>query len=112
MFKLSTNATFKRPITVITPTDEGETKGTFTAQFKRLPQSRIDQVLGGYADDESDASLLDEILVSVEGIADETGNPMPSDDTTLAAVKDDSCARVAMVAEYFKAITKKNRRKN
>ncbi len=112
MFKLSSNATFKRQITVVTPTDDGETKGTFTAKFKRLPQSRIDQILSSYTDDESDASLLDEILVSVEGIADEDGNPMLSDDTTLSKVKDDSCARVALVAEYFKAITKKNQRKN
>lgn len=112
MFKLSKNTTFKRPVTVVTPTDDGETKGTFTARFKRLPQSRVDEILSGYADDESDTSLLDEILVGVEGIADEHGNPLPDNDETLAAVKDDSCARVALVAEYFKAITKKNQRKN
>ncbi len=116
MFKLSTNATFKRKVTVFTPTDDGETKGTFTAQFKRLPQSRINQILSGRAyedsDDETDVSLLDEILISVDGISDDQGQPLPCDDSLLTAIKDDSCARVALVASYFKAITEKNQQKN
>ncbi len=112
MFKLSTNSTFKRDVTVYIPTDDGETKGAFKAHFKRLPQSRIDEVLESMADDDSDKGLLDEILIGVEGIADSDGNPLPNDADTLQLVKDDSCARVATVSTYFKAIQRKNQRKN
>ena len=112
MFKLQTNPTFKRSVTVVTPTDNGDTKGTFTATFNRLPQSRIDQILADRMDGDSDSSILDEVLANVDGIADENGNAMPSNDETLNLVKDDSCARIALVSEYFSAITKKNQRKN
>lgn len=112
MFKLSTNDTFKRNVTVYVPTDDGETKGTFKARFKRLPQSRIDEVLEIMVDGDSDRGLLDEILVGVEGIADANGNSLPDDDSTLDLVKDDACARAALVTAYFKAIQGKNQRKN
>lgn len=112
MFKLSSNTTFKRQVTVVTPTDTGDTKGTFTAQFRRLPQSRVDEVLTNAVEGDTDRGLLDEILVSVEGIADAEGNELPSSEETLKAVMDDACARVALVASYFDAIQKKNARKN
>jgi len=112
MFKLSSNTTFKREITVVIPTDEGSSKGTFTATFKRLPQSRIDTLVDDQSDEGGDRQLLDEILVAVDGIADANGDPMPSDEKTLDMVKDDACARVALVTDYFHAIQSKNQRKN
>jgi len=112
MFKLASNTTFKREVTVVIPTDDGTSKGTFTATFKRLPQSRIDALVSDGEEDGGDRALLNEILVAVDGIADANGDPMPSDDKTLDMVKDDACARVAMVSEYFHIIQAKNQRKN
>jgi len=111
MFKVQKNSIFKRQVTVITPTDDGETKGTFTARFKRIPHSQIEAAMSS-ADVDADLTLLDKVLVGVEGIADEDGNPLPDNDDTISLIKEDSCARTATVSEYFAATIKKNQRKN
>lgn len=112
MFKINSERTFKREVTVFIPNNEGKhTKGTFSATYRLLPQDELDKILTGDLEDE-DSGFLDEILVAVEGIADQDGNEL-SNSEALAGVKNDVCARVALVKEYFEAIQKKqSRRKN
>lgn len=78
MFKIVQNPTYSWPVTVELPTDGGKTeKATFDAEFKRLTQSRVDEIRQAVERGEMrDSDLAREALVGWSGVVDADG-PVP-----------------------------------
>lgn len=72
MFKIVQNPTYSWPVTVELPTDGGKTeKATFDAEFKRLTQSRVDEIRQAVERGEMrDSDLAREALVGWSGVVD------------------------------------------
>jgi hypothetical protein len=66
--------TYHWPVTVELPTDGGRyEKHTFEAEFKRLPQSRVEQIIsGGDNAPTDDRALVSEIMIGWKGVTDGT----------------------------------------
>lgn len=75
MFKIVQNATYTWPVTVELPTDGGKTeKQTFDAEFKRLTQTRVDEIRQAVERGEMrDSELAREAMVGWSGIVDGDG---------------------------------------
>lgn len=78
MFKLVQNATYSWPVTVDLPIDGGKTeKATFDAEFKRLSQTRVEEIRHAVERGEMrDVDLAREVMVGWTGIVDSDG-PVP-----------------------------------
>lgn len=78
MFKIVQNPTYTWPVTVELPIDGGKTeKATFDAEFKRLTQSRVDEIRHAVERSEMrDSDLAREALVGWSGVVDADG-PVP-----------------------------------
>lgn len=110
MFKLKKDSTFKHNVEVSFPSENGTgfTKGSFIATFKALDEDKIAAL-----DDASDGRLLTAVLMGVEGVADEDGNALPSNEDTVQAVINNPFASAALVREYVFVTKGKNlKRKN
>lgn len=75
MFKIVQNATYTWPVTLELPTDGGKTeKQTFDAEFKRLTQTRVDEIRSAVERGEMrDSELAREAMVGWSGIVDGDG---------------------------------------
>jgi hypothetical protein len=75
MFKIETSPEYSWPVAVELPTDGGRTeKATFDAKFKRLTQSRIDEIRKAVESGEMrDADLAREAMVGWSGVVDGNG---------------------------------------
>lgn len=92
-FVLKQSASYKWPVPLLIPTDGGHReKHTFDAEFKRLPQSRINEIIKlaralelGRGDDESldDKSAAREIMAGWAGITDDSGKEIPFSESAL-----------------------------
>jgi hypothetical protein len=106
MYKINTERTFTRDVTVIFPGENNQdSKGTLKATYRALSETE-------YADykDALPIELLQKVLVSVSGIADQDGNPIP-DDKALDLVLNDTFAVSALEAEYVNCTRLKNFRR-
>lgn len=76
MFKIVQSDEYTWPVTVEVPTDGGRSdKSTFDAKFKRLTQSRMDEIRKGIsAGDVTDVDLAREVLVGWSGVVDDKGD--------------------------------------
>jgi hypothetical protein len=80
MFAISKSDSYLWPVKIETPVDGGKQNAeTFDARFKRLPQSRIQEVVTN-AEKIDDITFGREILVGWEGITD-NGEPVPFSET-------------------------------
>lgn len=75
MFKITQDPTYTWPVSVEFPADGGKVeKATFDAEFKRLTQSRVDEIrLAVERNDMRDIDLAREALVGWSGIVDANG---------------------------------------
>lgn len=78
MFKITQQPTYSWPVTVELPTDGGKVeKATFDAEFKRLTQSRVDEIRMAVERNEMrDVDLAREAMVGWSGVVDGDG-PVP-----------------------------------
>ncbi len=78
MFKIVQNPTYTWPVTVELPADGGKTeKATFDAEFKRLTQSRVEEIrLAVERGEMRDADLAREAMVGWSGVVNDDG-PVP-----------------------------------
>ena len=94
-FVLQQKATYKWPIPIVIPVDGGrKEKFTFDGEFRRLPQSRINEIikiaramqLGRASDDEEldDKGAAKEILAGWSGVTDDDGKEIPFSDAALS----------------------------
>jgi hypothetical protein len=92
-FVLKQSASYTWPVPLLIPVDGGRReKHSFDAEFKRLPQSRINEIIKlaralelGRGDDEAldDKSAAKEILIGWAGITDDAGKDVPFSESAL-----------------------------
>jgi hypothetical protein len=93
-FVLKQSASYTWPVPLLIPVDGGRReKHSFDAEFKRLPQSRINEIIKlaralelGRGDDESldDKTAAKEVLIGWAGITDDAGKEVPFSESALA----------------------------
>jgi hypothetical protein len=79
MFVISQKSSYTWPVTVEFPVDGGKTeRQTFDGEFKRLTQTRINEIRARIeAGETSDGELAREVLIGWEGVNDGNGEPVP-----------------------------------
>ena len=79
MFKIAQSSDYFWPVTYSFPGDNGRTeKATFDAKFKRISQSRIDELKAQFAADEfREIDLVKDVLVGWRGVTDADGQDIP-----------------------------------
>ena len=112
MFKIVTTPTYTWPVTVELPTDGGKTeKATFDAEFKRLTQSRVDEIKKAVERGEmTDADLAREALVGWSGVVDGDG-PVPYSESARDQLLDIPMVATAIVMALLGSLSGA-RRKN
>lgn len=105
MFKINTQRCYQYPVSVTIFDGEKEVTGKFTATFKVQPNSALRNP------DNTDKTLLDLVLVNVEGVEvpGEDGKPLQGE-ALVNALKDDPSVNMAIVAAYQESITKRTDR--
>lgn len=114
-FVLQQSGSYSWPITIILPVDGGRReKHTFDGEFKRLPQSRINEIikvarameLGRVPEDEelNDQGAAQEILVGWSGIHDFDGNEIPFTEKALAELLEIPTIASQIVKAWFESI--------
>ena len=109
--RLSQSPTYRWPVKVVLPTDGGRHETfTFDAEFRRLKQSRIaelvevsqrqqrGEVLEG-DEDMSDVDVLDEIMAGWDGIEDDDGEAIAFSRVNLARL----CELPTVAAQIMQA---------
>ena len=78
MFKIVQNPTYTWPVTLELPADGGKTeKATFDAEFKRLTQTRVEEIRHSVERGEMrDIDLAREVMTGWAGVVDADG-PVP-----------------------------------
>jgi hypothetical protein len=79
MFVISQKATYTWPVSVDFPVDGGKTdRQTFDAEFKRMSQTRINEIRGLIERNEiTDTELASEVLTGWSGVNDGNGDAVP-----------------------------------
>ena len=114
-FVLKQSATYTWPITLIIPMDGGRRdKHTFDGEFRRLPQSRINEIIkltraaerGRLNDDEEllDQDAAKEILAGWSGVVDDDAKEIPYSENALAQLLDIPTVACQIVRAWFDSL--------
>jgi hypothetical protein len=114
-FVLKQSATYTWPITLIIPMDGGRRdKHTFDGEFRRLPQSRINEIIrlaraaerGRLNDDEEllDQDAAKEILAGWSGVVDDDAKEVPYSEGALAQLLDIPTVAGQIVRAWFDSL--------
>jgi hypothetical protein len=117
-FVLKQSATYVWPVTFRMPTDGGKyEKQSFDAEFKRLPQSRINEVQvevqarlkaaergEAFETDISDISIADEVLMGWAGVVDGDGDEVPFSETAKAELLNVPGLAGSIIEAYFESV--------
>lgn len=114
-FVLKQSATYTWPITLILPVDGGRReKHTFDGEFKRLPQSRINEIVrqaramerGRLGEDEvlEDQDAAKEILAGWSGVVDDDGKEIPFSDSNLNQLLEIPTIAGQIVRAWFESL--------
>ena len=114
-FVLKQSATYTWPITLIIPMDGGRRdKHTFDGEFRRLPQSRINEIIklaraaerGRLNDDEEllDQDAAKEILAGWSGVVDDDAKEIPYSVNALAQLLDIPTVAGQIVRAWFDSL--------
>jgi len=123
-FVLKQSDSYTWPVSIKLPANGGKReRQTFDAEFKRLPQSRINEIqrevqLRVKANEKgedtgegvSDQSIADEILVGWDGIVDGDGEPVPFSNAVKAQLLDVPMMAGALVSAYFESLVEQKRK--
>ena len=103
MFKIAANPTYTTKVRVNMPGDNGKTvQKVFSATFKRLSQSELDNVKERLdSKDLTDGALIDEVMVGWGDVADENGTALEFNEQNLAALLDVFPVRPTIVKTFF-----------
>ncbi len=89
MFVIDQSQSYKWPVSFSIPTDGGaHKKCSFTAEFKRLPLSRVIELTSGDDGKKTDADMVQAVLIGWEDVKDADGNAVPFNDATLSSALD------------------------
>ena len=123
-FVLKQSDSYTWPVSIKLPANGGKReRQTFDAEFKRLPQSRINEIqrevqlrvsAAERGEDSgegiSDHSIAAEILVGWDGIVDGDGEPVPFSNAVKAQLLDVSMMAGSLVAAYFESLVEQKRK--
>ena len=118
-FVLKQSSSYVWPVTVKLPISGGKfEKQTFDAEFKRLPQARINKIQievqariksserNEATDDSiSDQSIADELLIGWSGVLDEDGDEVPFSESMKQQLLDLPTMATAIIVAYFDSLT-------
>lgn len=106
MFKLAQSTSYKWSVKVELPVDGGKfEKATFDAEFKRLSQSRINELrtqmeAPGY----TETDLAKEVLIGWSGVVDGDGNEIPFSEGNRDKLLDVPMVAVAIGMSFFESL--------
>ena len=114
-FVLKQSATYKWPVTILLPIDGGKKeKHTFDAEFRRLPQSRTEELatqlkMQERSDIDPDQILLmkdaaKEILVGWSGVQDDSGEEIPFSEAALEQVLEIQMVAAQIILGWFNSL--------
>jgi len=123
-FVLKQSDSYTWPVSIRLPANGGKReRQTFDAEFKRLPQSRINEIQeevqkrikaverGEQPTDEiSDVSIADEILVGWDGIVDGDGEVVPYGKATKAQLLEVPMLAGALITTYFESLAEQKQK--
>ena len=123
-FVLKQSDSYTWPVSIKLPANGGKReRQTFDAEFKRLPQSRINEMQELVqkrlkatergeepAVDISDQSIADEILVGWEGIVDGDGEPVSFSQASKAMLLDVPMMATALINAFFESLVELKRK--
>lgn len=118
-FVLKQSTSYKWPVSVKLPADGGKfEKQTFDAEFKRLPQGRINEIQAEVQlrikaaernepvdNSISDQTIADELLVGWAGVVDADGDEVPFSEATKQQLLDIPTVAAAIIVAYFDSLT-------
>ena len=122
-FVLKQSNTYTWPVALVLPVDGGRRdKHTFDGEFKRLPQTRINQIVrlaraserGRLNDDEEllDQDAAKELLAGWSGVVDDDGKEIPFSDSALAQLLEIPTVAGQIVRAWFESIDTAKRKTN
>jgi hypothetical protein len=113
-FVLKQSTSYTWPIKLVIPVDGGRKEThTFDGVFKRLPQSRIDEVLSlardvergrAEADEVEDQSLAREILIGWSGVVDDDGEDVPFSESSMKQLLEIPTVAGQVIKQFFESI--------
>ena len=116
-FVLKSSSSYTWPVTFYQPENGTRKEQSFDAQFKQLPQTRINEIqvlvqkrvksIQEGEEDTSgitDQSIANEVLVGCEGIEDGEGAPVPFSNKTKKQILDIPMLASAIIESYFDSL--------
>jgi hypothetical protein len=113
-FVLKQSASYTWPVPLLIPIDGGRReKYSFDAEFRRLPQSRINEIIKlaralelGRGDDESldDKTAAKEILAGWAGVTDDAAKEIPFSESALEQLLEIPTIAGQIITAWFKSM--------
>lgn len=105
-FVLKQTDRYSWPVQIEIPVDGGRhDRQTFDAEFKRLPQSRIEEIMEGA--DKADLNfgvVADEILVGWKGVSDDKGDEFPFSEGNKAMMLEVPMLSASVVKAWLESL--------
>lgn len=107
MFVISQKSSYTWPVSVEFPTDGGKTeRQSFDAEFKRLPQSRINEIRSLIERNEiTDTELARDILTGWSGVQDGHGDAVPFSEASRDQLLDVALVANAVIMAWLGSLT-------
>lgn len=120
-FKLQQSATYVWPVKIVLPIDGGKRlTETFDATFRRLPQSRINEIIKlarlqerGRLDDDQELEDQDaarEIMTGWDGVEDDDGKAIPFSEAALKQLLEIPTVAGQIVKAWFGSLAEAKRK--
>lgn len=120
-FKLQQSATYVWPVKIVLPIDGGKRlTETFDATFRRLPQSRINEIIKlarlqerGRLDEDQELEDQDaarEIMTGWDGVEDDDGKPIPFSEAALKQLLEIPTVAGQIVKAWFGSLAEAKRK--
>lgn len=120
-FKLQQSATYVWPVKIVLPIDGGKRlTETFDATFRRLPQSRINEIIKlarlqerGRLDEDQELEDQDaarEIMTGWDGVEDDDGKPIPFSEAALKQLLEIPTVAGQIVRAWFGSLAEAKRK--
>lgn len=109
-FVLNQSPSYTWPVKITLPVDGRKEVHTFDAEFKRLPQTRINELIQTLRDQErgrrdddlvQDTDACREVLVGWSGVVDDDGKAIPFSEATMNKLLDIPTVAGQIVKAWF-----------
>lgn len=105
-FVIKQSDSYVWPVTVELPADGGRfEKHTFDIEFKRIPQTRVEQIINDSQEGNlKDRQIVQELVIGWKGIADGTGE-LPFSQKNLEMLMDIQSVERAVIIAWLDSLT-------